>query len=61
MKINAEGIRKEKPTLPWDNPKPEEGGPSRPKVTKPDNKNLLDRMRRVDKDLARQYRQRSGQ
>ena len=34
---------------------------SRPDVKKPDTKNILERMRRVDPDQARRYRQRTGQ
>jgi len=37
------------------------GGPSAPKVEKPNTEELLKRMRRVDPDQARRYRQRTGQ
>jgi hypothetical protein len=36
-------------------------GPRRPDVQRPDVKDLLNRMRRVDPDAARRYRQRSGE
>ena len=36
-------------------------GPSAPKVKKPDTRQLLDRMKRVDPEQAKKYRQRSGQ
>lgn len=37
-------------------------GPARPDITKPDSGNkLLKRMKKVDPDLAKKYRQRSGQ
>lgn len=36
-------------------------GPSAPKVEKPDVNDLLKRMRKVDPDQARRYRQRTGQ
>jgi hypothetical protein len=36
-------------------------GPSRPNVDRPDRSDLLKRMKRVDPDQARRYRQRSGQ
>ena len=36
-------------------------GPSRPDVQRPDRSDLLKRMKRVDPDQARRYRQRSGQ
>ena len=36
-------------------------GPGRPDVARPDTKELLKRMRRVDPETARRYRQRSGE
>jgi hypothetical protein len=39
----------------------DEGGPSRPDVKRPENNRLLERMKRVDPDQARRYRQRSGE
>lgn len=39
----------------------DEGGPSRPKVDRPDTRDLLRRMRRVDPNQARRYRQRTGE
>ncbi len=36
-------------------------GPAAPKVEKPNTDELLKRMRRVDPDQARRYRQRTGQ
>ncbi|MGQ9524198.1 MAG: ubiquitin-like protein UBact [Armatimonadota bacterium] len=45
-------------------PQPKGGdddGPRRPDVQRPSSKELLDRMRRVDPDAARRYRQRSGE
>jgi len=36
-------------------------GPSAPKVEKPNTEELLKRMRKVDPDQARRYRQRTGQ
>jgi len=36
-------------------------GPKRQKVSRPDAQELLKRMRRVDKDQSRRYRQRTGQ
>ena len=39
----------------------EEGGPSSPKVDKPDVNDLLKRMRKVDPNQAKRYRQRTGQ
>jgi hypothetical protein len=37
------------------------GGPSKPDVKRPDTNELLKRMKRVDPDAARRYRQRSGE
>jgi len=40
----------------------DEGGPSKPDVQKPDGGNeLLRRMKKVDPDQAKRYRQRSGE
>ena len=39
----------------------DETGPSRPDVTRPERSDLLKRMKNVDPDQARKYRQRSGQ
>ncbi|MBV9849440.1 MAG: ubiquitin-like protein UBact [Armatimonadetes bacterium] len=39
----------------------DESGPSKPDVQRPDRSDLLKRMKRVDPDQARRYRQRSGQ
>lgn len=39
----------------------DDSGPARPGVRRPDTNELLRRMRRVDPDAARKYRQRSGQ
>lgn len=36
-------------------------GPSKPDVKRPESRNLMDRMKRVDPRLGRNYRQRSGQ
>ncbi|HVR36166.1 MAG TPA: ubiquitin-like protein UBact [Methylomirabilota bacterium] len=38
-----------------------DGGPSAPKVEKPNTDDLLKRMRKVDPDQARRYRQRTGE
>ncbi|HYG33703.1 MAG TPA: ubiquitin-like protein UBact [Clostridia bacterium] len=54
--------RIQKPYLPT--PAPGGGGgegPAAPKVEKPNTEELLKRMRRVDPDQARRYRQRTGQ
>jgi hypothetical protein len=45
------------------NPSPDgdDKGPTTPNVKRPDTKKLMDRMKRVDPDQARRYRQRSGE
>jgi hypothetical protein len=44
-----------------DSPNDGEEGPSRPEVDRPDTQDLLRRMRRVDPNQARRYRQRTGE
>ena len=39
----------------------EDEGPRRPQVDRPDTEDLLRRMRRVDPNQARRYRQRTGE
>lgn len=39
----------------------EEAGPRRPKVERPNTDDLMRRMRKVDPNQARRYRQRTGQ
>jgi hypothetical protein len=39
----------------------DDSGPKAPNVKRPDPSDLLKRMRRVDPDQAKRYRQRSGQ
>jgi len=56
--------RIQKPRLPVPAPGGGGGGgegPSAPKVEKPNTEELLKRMRKVDPDQARRYRQRTGQ
>ena len=48
-----------KPAGPGDSD--DDDGPKRPDVTRPDTRNLVRRMRRVDKDQSRRYRQRTGE
>ncbi len=55
--------RKQRPVKPME---PGDGGddnnaPKRPDVNRPDTQELLKRMRRVDKDQSRRYRQRTGE
>ena len=55
--------RVQKPTKPIgpDDSSDDNDGPKRPEVDKPNTKELLRRMRRVDKDQSRRYRQRTGE
>jgi len=54
--------RRTRPSEPIERgPGDEGGGPSRPKVERPDTGDLLKRMRRVDPNQARRYRQRTGE
>ncbi len=39
----------------------DETGPTKPDVQRPDRSDLIKRMKRVDPDQARKYRQRSGE
>jgi len=53
--------RIQKPHLPPSSPGGGGEGPAAPKVEKPNTEELLKRMRKVDPDQARRYRQRTGQ
>lgn len=56
--------RRQLPTTPLDplRKAPGDGdGPKTPDVRRPDTRRLLERMRRVDPEQARRYRQRSGE
>jgi hypothetical protein len=55
--------RRQMPTVPTDPLRKEGdgGGPGKPDVKRPDTSDLLKRMKRVDPDAARRYRQRSGE
>ncbi|HEY0072825.1 MAG TPA: ubiquitin-like protein UBact [Abditibacteriaceae bacterium] len=53
--------RRPLPSTPIERPGGDDSGPSAPKVKRPDNKQLLERMKRVDPEQAKRYRQRSGQ
>jgi len=46
---------------PWERKPSDEGGPKTPNVSKPDTNSLLKRLRSIDPDQSRKYRQRSGQ
>lgn len=54
--------RRQMPTAPVDPLRKDgDGGPNKPDVKRPDTSDLLKRMKRVDPDAARRYRQRSGE
>lgn len=54
--------RRTKPSDPIKKGPGDEGdGPSSPKVDRPDTRDLMRRMRRVDPNQARRYRQRTGE
>ena len=55
--------RTQRPTgpAPWGPQPGDGGGPKSPDVQKPDTKDLLQRMRRVDPNQSQRYRQRTGQ
>jgi hypothetical protein len=54
--------RRQLPSMPIPRPGGDDNsGPSAPKVKRPDSRQLLERMKRVDPDQAKRYRQRSGE
>jgi hypothetical protein len=46
---------------PWEKKSIDDGGPKTPNISKPDTSNLLKRLRSIDPDQSRKFRQRSGQ
>jgi hypothetical protein len=56
-----ERIHRPTSPAPWERKETEEGGPRQPDVSTPDTKELLKKMRRVDPNQAKRYRQRTGQ
>jgi hypothetical protein len=46
---------------PWERNAKDDGGPKTPNVSKPDTNSLLKRLRSIDPDQSKKYRQRSGQ
>ena len=55
--------RKPAPAPPWERKGGDDNddGPRRPKVNRPDTRELLKRMRKVDPNQSRRYRQRTGE
>ena len=60
-KMIAQLERKQRDTQPIAPGDGDGEGPKRKKVSRPDTQELLKRMRRVDKDQSRRYRQRTGE
>jgi hypothetical protein len=56
-----ERIHRPTTPAPWEKKETDERGPRRPDVDAPDTKELLKKMRRVDPNQAKRYRQRTGQ
>lgn len=56
-----EQIRKPAPTVPAPGGGGGGEGPKAPQVEKPNTEELLKKMRKVDPDQAKRYRQRTGQ
>jgi hypothetical protein len=53
--------RVQKPPVPW-GPKQGDGdGPKSPDISRPDTRDLLKKMRKVDPNQSKRYRQRTGQ
>ncbi len=54
--------RLQKPAIPW-GPKQGDGGggPKAPDISRPDTQELLKKMRKVDPEQSKRYRQRTGQ
>ena len=62
MILQADDRLRRQAPLPPDRKHADESGPGKPDVQKPSGDNeLLRRMKRVDPDQAKRYRQRSGQ
>ena len=54
-------IQKPRPVMPAPAPGGGGDGPKQPDIAKPNTEELLKRMRKVDPDQARRYRQRTGE
>jgi hypothetical protein len=55
--------RTERPVapVPWGPQQGDGGGPKSPDISKPDTRDLLKKMRKVDPNQSKRYRQRTGQ
>jgi hypothetical protein len=56
-----ERIQKPAEPAPWGPKEGDGGGPRSPDVSRPDTKDLLKKMRKVDPNQSKRYRQRTGQ
>jgi hypothetical protein len=56
-----ERIQKPVEPAPWGPKQGDSGGPRSPDISRPDTKDLLKKMRRVDPNQSKRYRQRTGQ
>src|SRR4030095_1579887 len=56
-----ERIQKPVEPAPWGPKQGDGGGPRSPDVSRPDTKDLLKKMRKVDPTQSKRYRQRTGQ
>jgi hypothetical protein len=63
LKFFAMPERVQKPfdPAPWGPKQGDEGGPRSPDISRPDTKDLLKKMRKVDPNQSKRYRQRTGQ
>jgi hypothetical protein len=53
--------RIERPVAPWAPKQCDGDGPKAPDISRPDTKELLKKMRRVDPEQSKRYRQRTGE
>jgi hypothetical protein len=56
-----ERIQKPVEPAPWGPKQGDGGGPHSPDISRPDTKDLLKKMRKVDPNQSKRYRQRTGQ
>jgi hypothetical protein len=56
-----ERIQKPVEPVPWGPKQGDGGGPRSPDISRPDTKDLLKKMRKVDPNQSKRYRQRTGQ
>ncbi|VVM05345.1 hypothetical protein MAMC_00516 [Methylacidimicrobium cyclopophantes] len=59
--LMPEQVQKNHPVVPGPGPGGEGPGPRAPRVDRPNTEEILKRMRKVDPDQAKRYRQRTGE